>query len=72
MAETRGVPRTLLQGLIVGAAAAAVAAALWLPGVLDSFEAKTWDLRARLLARPAATTSRLTTILIDQGSLTWA
>ena len=72
VAGSRVVPRSLLQGLIVGAAAAAVAAALWLPGVLDSFEAKTWDLRARLLARPGAATQSVTSIFIDQGSLNWA
>jgi adenylate cyclase len=65
-------PRKLLQGLLIGAVAAALAAALWLPGILDSFEAKTWDLRARLLARPGAATDQVVTVLLDQGSLNWA
>jgi adenylate cyclase len=67
----RGLRRSL-QGILVGAAAAAVAVALWLPGILDVFEAKTWDLRARLLARPGSATSQVVTILLDQYSLDWA
>jgi adenylate cyclase len=77
--ETRGssgdtprVPRKVLQGLLIGAVGALLAAALMLPGILDSFEAKTWDLRARLLARPGPATDRVVTILLDQGSLNWA
>jgi adenylate cyclase len=64
--------RRVGRGALVGAAAAVLAAALWLPGVLDGFEATTFDLRARLLARPAATTDRIATILLDQYSLGWA
>jgi adenylate cyclase len=64
--------RRVLQGVIIGAAAAVLAAALWLPGVLDVFEAKTWDFRARLLARPGRETGQVVTILLDQYSLNWA
>ena len=69
--STRGL-RRLFQGLLVGAAAAVLAGALWLPGVLEVFEAKTWDLRARLLQRPAQGTGEVVTILLDQYSLNWA
>ena len=63
--------RRILQGVMVGGAAAVLAAALWLPGVTGGFEAKTWDLRARLLKRPGAATSQVATILLDQESLNW-
>src|SRR5271157_4025864 len=63
--------RRVIQGASVGAAGALVALALWLPNALDLFEAKTWDLRARLLARPGKETSQIATILLDQKSLDW-
>ena len=74
MAGTRALPaglRRVLQGAAVGAAAAVIAAALWLPRVLDVFEARTWDLRARLLERPGKATSQVVTILLDDKSLAW-
>ena len=64
-------PRKVLQGLVVGAAAALIALALQLPGALSSFEEKTWDPRVRLLARPAPTTPQVALILLDQQSLDW-
>jgi adenylate cyclase len=64
--------RRTLQGLIVGAAAAVLAAALWLPGFLDLFESKTWDMRARLLVRPGTATDQVVTVLINQQDLNWA
>jgi adenylate cyclase len=63
--------RRVIQGAVVGAAAAVLAAALWLLGATGGFEAKTWDLRARLLARPGAATGQVATILLDQQSLNW-
>ena len=63
--------RKIVQGLLMGAVGAAVALALWLPGVLEGFEAKTWDLRARLFAKPGKETSQVATILLDQPSLGW-
>jgi adenylate cyclase len=68
--RTAGFPR-LLAGAIVGIAGTAVALALWLPGALESFEVRTWDLRARLLARPGSATGQVVTILLDQESLIW-
>ncbi|MCX7040089.1 MAG: hypothetical protein NT005_13265, partial [Spirochaetes bacterium] len=50
------VPRKVVQGLLVGLAGAALALALWLPGALEKFEARTWDLRAQLFARPGKAT----------------
>jgi adenylate cyclase len=62
--------RRLLQGALIGAAAAVLAAALWLLGALDVFEVKTWDIRARSLARPG--TGKVVEILINQKDLNWA
>ena len=64
--------KSLGRGLAVGAGAAVLAAALWLPGLLDRFEATTFDLRARLLARPGTATEEVATIILDQYSLSWA
>jgi adenylate cyclase len=55
----------------MGAAGAVVALVLWLPGALEGFEARTWDVRARLFAKPGSGTSSVVTILLDQKSLEW-
>lgn len=55
----------------MGAAGAVLALVLWLPGVLEGFEARTWDVRARLFAKPGSATSSVVTILLDQKSLEW-
>ncbi|MGA2974550.1 MAG: adenylate/guanylate cyclase domain-containing protein [Spirochaetia bacterium] len=64
--------RRILQGVIIGAAAAALSAALWLPGALELFEVKTWDLRARLLAPQGAAAARVVEVLVNQKDLNWA
>jgi adenylate cyclase len=63
--------RRVLTGCLVGAAAAAVALALWLPGALESIEYRTWDWRVRLFARPGPATDDIALILLDQQSLDW-
>ena len=57
-------------GVALVAALLAVAAASldW----LDTWEARTWDWRARALARPGAATDQIRLILVDQNSLDWA
>lgn len=72
MGSARRLSSRLGRGLAVGAAASALALALWLPGLLDSFEATTFDVRARLLAKPGKASGEVVTILLDQYSLTWA
>ncbi len=74
MAGARALPaglRRVLLGAAIGAAAAVVAAALWLPHALDTFESRTWDLRARLFAHPGRATNQIATILLDDKSLAW-
>jgi adenylate cyclase len=63
--------RRILQGAAVGAVGAVLALALWIPHALDVFEARTWDMRARLLARPGKATRQVVTILLDDKSLAW-
>ncbi len=64
--------KKLFQGSLVGLGAALVALALWDAGALERFEAKTWDLRVQLMARPGAATDKIRLIFIDQYSLDWA
>ncbi|MCP4452428.1 MAG: CHASE2 domain-containing protein, partial [Planctomycetes bacterium] len=51
---------------------AAFALSLWAGGMLNSWEAITFDLRARILARPGAATDDIRIILLDQKSLDFA
>ncbi len=68
MAERKG---KAFQALIVGTLAAAIASGLWLPGLLESFEARTWDLRERVFAAPGKATPKVVTVMLDQESLVW-
>ncbi len=63
--------RRAQQALITGLVGALVALAAWLPGWLDSWEAKTWDARVRMLARPVPQSNQIRVILLDQASLDW-
>jgi adenylate cyclase len=63
--------KKMLQGLLAGLIGTAVALILLLPGWLDNWEARTWDWRVRLLAKPAKTTAKINLILLDQNSLDW-
>lgn len=59
------------QGLAAGLAGAVLALALFLPGLLDTWEAKTWDWRVNLSARPSPQTDKIRLIMLDQSSLDW-
>lgn len=61
-----------LQGLLAGLAAAVLTALVWAAGWLDPWEARTWDMRASMLAAPGAATEDIVVILLDQQSLDWA
>lgn len=71
MAE-QGSGTLLLHGAILGLATAVAAMALSWFGLLASLEALTFDIRARLLARPGPATESIKLILLDQKSLDWA
>ncbi|UCF97759.1 MAG: adenylate/guanylate cyclase domain-containing protein [Spirochaetaceae bacterium] len=68
----RRTARKALLGALIGLAAAAVALALAVPGLLDGLEGRTWDWRVRLLARKGSATDQIALILLDQKSLDWA
>jgi adenylate cyclase len=64
--------KKMIQGLIVGLGGAIIALTLWSSGLLDTWEAKTWDWRASALAEPGYATDEIRIILLDQNSLDWA
>jgi len=64
--------KKLALGALVGLGGTVLAVGLWLSGALEPFELKTWDVRARLLARPGPATGEVALILLDQNSLDWA
>ncbi len=55
----------------VGLAAFCSALLLWGAGLLDTWEFRTWDFRARWLAQKGAASDSVTLILLDQASLDW-
>jgi adenylate cyclase len=63
--------KKLLLGLSAGIAGFALAIALWIPGWLDIWEGKTWDMRVNILAGPGKETDAIRLILLDQNSLDW-
>ncbi len=62
----------LYQGIIAGLAGAILAMLFWVPGWLETWEAKTWDWRAVRMAKPGRATDDIRLILLDQNSLDWA
>jgi adenylate cyclase len=71
MLELSPTIKKLMQGLLAALIGSAVAFGLWLPGWLDTWEAKTWDKRVNLLAKPGKATEKINIILLDQDSLDW-
>jgi adenylate cyclase len=64
--------KRIFRGVLTGTVSVLLALAVWLPGLLDTFEAKTWDARVKLLAKPGEQTENIVLILLDQESLDWA
>ena len=64
--------KKLLQALLIGAAAAAVALGLSTTGQLDRWEFTSWSWRVKYFAEPAASTAKVKIIGLDQASLDWA
>lgn len=60
------------RGAIVGLAGTLLASLLWLSGLLETFEAKTWDWRQQLLAKAGINSDQVALIFLDQNSLDWA
>ena len=61
----------LLQGLLAGIIGAIAACFFFFPGWMDNWEAKTWDWRVNMLAKPTFATPKIRLILLDQNSLDW-
>jgi adenylate cyclase len=64
--------RRLLHGLLAGAVGLLAAWLLALAGIVTSFEARTFDWRARLLTPRDSGSDAVRLILLDQPSLDWA
>jgi adenylate cyclase len=64
--------KKIWRAVVAGIAGAALSLALWSSGVMDTWEAKSWDWRVGLMAQPGAATSDIVLILLDQNSLDWA
>ena len=60
-----------IQAIVVGIAGALFALAVWGMGWTETWEARTWDWRARLLAEKSEFTDQICLILVDQNSLDW-
>ena len=62
----------IFHGLAAGVIGAIIAVVFFAPGWLDRWEAKTWDWRVNLLAKPSPATQKIRLVLLDQNSLDWA
>ena len=71
MAENLNRHKKVFRGLFSGLAGAILALALWGLGLLETWEAESWDRRIRLLAKPGKATDQIRLILLDQESLSW-
>ncbi|WP_006786698.1 CHASE2 domain-containing protein [Thiorhodospira sibirica] len=60
------------RSVFAGLAASLLALGLWASGVLESWEARAWDMRVSWLAQPSAATAEIVLVLLDQASLDWA
>jgi adenylate cyclase len=63
--------KKLLQGVMAGLIGSTLTFLIWLPGWLDTWEAKTWDWRVNLLAKPEEASPQIKLIMLDQNSLDW-
>lgn len=63
--------KKLLQGILIGLVGAGLGLVLWSLGWFETWEAKSWDWRASLFAKPGKATDDIRLIKLDQASLTW-
>lgn len=61
-----------LRGVGIGLAAGVLALLAWHLGWLESWEAPSWNWRARFFAQRETLAPKIRLILLDQGSLDWA
>ena len=67
-----GLSNKFFRGLLAGIVAVILTLILWASGLIDTWEAKSWDWRVALMAKPGKATSNISLILLDQNSLDWA
>ncbi len=67
----KALPPIVRRAVLCGLAAFLLALGAESMGLLHSLEAYSWDVRVRLLARPAPSTDLITVIELDQKSLEW-
>lgn len=63
--------RKLVEGILIGAAAALAALIIWNAGILERLEYATWSWREQFFAKPGPATGKIKLILLDQQSLDW-
>ncbi len=61
-----------IRGLLAGIVGVMLTLILWASGLIDTFEAKSWDWRVALMAKEGKATGDICLILVDQNSLDWA
>ena len=71
MSIRSGVSNKLIRGLLAGIAGVILTLILWASGLVDTWEAKSWDWRVGIMAKPGKATSDISLILLDQNSLDW-
>jgi adenylate cyclase len=63
--------KKLVEGILIGAAAALAALIVWNAGILERLEYATWTWREQFFAKPGPATGGIKLILLDQQSLDW-
>ncbi|MGD9115548.1 MAG: adenylate/guanylate cyclase domain-containing protein [Desulfobacterales bacterium] len=71
MAIRSGMSNKAIRGLSAGIVGVSLALVLWASGLIDAWEAKSWDWRVALMAKPGKATDSISLILLDQKSLDW-
>jgi adenylate cyclase len=66
-----GLSNKLIRGLLAGIVGVILTLILWASSLIDTWEAKSWDWRVALMAKPGKATSNISLILLDQKSLDW-
>ena len=64
--------RKLGEGLLIGLLVAGLGSAVMGSKLLESLEAKTWDMRVASFAQPSQASPSIKLIFLDQASLDWA
>jgi len=66
-----GLNNKLIRGLFAGIVGGTLALIFWASGFIDAWEAKSYDWRVALMAKPGKATSNISLVLLDQNSLDW-